>query len=152
MKSFERILELSKTTSQSPERLKLLNQRDGNNKTPLVHAVENGSAAIASALLREGASPLFHELYNAQMAVPLLLRAEVVQAFRNANTAYKPSRQQRGGRLAGKEGRCSAKLQAAVVRAAWCSASVLQRPKRYGSKRYRSFARTFFLLIRFIQV
>jgi ankyrin repeat protein len=72
MKSFERILELSKTTSQSPERLKLLNQRDGNNKTPLVHAVENGSAAIASALLREGASPLFHELYNADKGWNLL--------------------------------------------------------------------------------
>ena len=53
-------LELSNTKANSQERLSLLNGRDADDKTPLVHAVENGRGTMAAALLTAGAPPLFH--------------------------------------------------------------------------------------------
>ena len=65
-------LERSNTQPNSKARLTLLNGRDADEKTPLVHAVENGRGAMASALLTAGAPPLFHELYNKEKGWNLL--------------------------------------------------------------------------------
>ena len=41
-----------------------MNGRDADDKTPLVHAVENGRGTMAAALLTAGAPPLFHKDNN----------------------------------------------------------------------------------------
>ena len=73
-------LELSNTKANSQERLSLLNGRDADDKTPLVHAVENGRGTMAAALLTAGAPPLFHELYNKEKGWNLLHLAAALPA------------------------------------------------------------------------
>lgn len=69
---FNLLLEASGTDEHSPQRLELLNARDANNQTPLIHCVKHGRGELAAALLHQGAPPLFHELYNADKGWNLL--------------------------------------------------------------------------------
>ena len=65
-------MDLSKTSSKSSQRLVLLNARDGDNKTPLIHAVEHGCGAVAAALLAEGVPPEHGVLYDTEKGWNLL--------------------------------------------------------------------------------
>ena len=50
---FNLLLEASGTQEHSPKRLELLNVRDANNQTPLIHCVKHGRGELAAALLQQ---------------------------------------------------------------------------------------------------
>ena len=53
VKMFNLLLEASGTQEHSPKRLELLNVRDANNQTPLIHCVKHGRGELAAALLQQ---------------------------------------------------------------------------------------------------
>ena len=76
------VLQASKTQTGTKHRLALLNVRDGDEKTPLMHAVENGNSAMASALLSAGAPPLHAEICDAERGWNLLHLASSLPSSR----------------------------------------------------------------------